>query len=208
MLSLVLVGVILVGAASTAIAQERQLGAKVGPSFSILEFDPSVGDEYDRRTAAGGGGFIVLPMSGRFALQIEALINPKGAKLRLPEEPGVTRTVMLRYVDFPVLLRVQGPHSRSLSFHAFGGPYSGIRISAKREISTIAQSITSGATEDMSSEVKRFEAGLTGGAGVDIGQRLTIDGRYTRGLTGVNTEQPDGIQIRTRGLSMMVGVRF
>jgi hypothetical protein len=203
----VLVGVILAAMASAAGAQERQIGAKVGPSFAILEFDPSVGNEYDRRAAAGGGGFIVLPMTQRFALQLEALIDPKGAKLIIPGE-GLTRTVQLRYVDFPVLLRVRGPRAGSLSFHGFGGPFTGIRISAKREISVVSGSIVSGATEDMSAEVERFEAGLTGGIGVDIGERFTIEGRYSRGLTGVNTEEPDGIQIRTRAFSVMAGVRF
>jgi Outer membrane protein beta-barrel domain len=208
MLPLVIVCMALASAASRANAQERQFGAKVGPSFSILEFDPSLGNDYDRRAAAGGGGFLVLPLGRQFAVQLEALLDPKGAKLNVPEEPGITRTVMLRYADFPALVRMQGPHSRSLSLHAFGGRYAGIRVSAKRQISSVTRSITSGAKEDMSSEVKRFESGIIGGAGVDIGQRLLIDGRYSRGLTGVNTEQPDGIQIRTRAFSMMVGVRF
>jgi hypothetical protein len=35
----------------------------------------------------------------------------------------------------------------------------------------------------------RFEFGFVAGAGVDIGRRLTIDGRYSRGLTPLNTDR-------------------
>jgi hypothetical protein len=105
-------------------------------------------------------------------------------------------------------MRLNVTGSESLSFHVFGGPYSGIRISAKRQISSVAGSITSGMTEDMSGEVERFEVGLVGGAGADIGRRLVVDARYSRSLSGLNTDKADGLRVRNRGLSIMAGIRF
>jgi Outer membrane protein beta-barrel domain len=202
-----LVVALLIAGAAAAAAEERQIGAKVGPSFAVVAFDPEQGERYGRRIAAGGGAFAVLPITRQFAVQIEALFNPKGAKLYAPEE-DVTGTVLLRYFDVPVLARINGPRYGSRSFHVFGGPYLGVRMSAKRQISFAAGGITSGAREDMSSEVERFEVGFAGGAGADIGRRFVIDGRYSRGLTSLDTDTTDGVQIRNRGLSIMAGVRF
>jgi hypothetical protein len=60
----------------------------------------------------------------------------------------------------------------------------------------------------MSSEVERFEAGVLAGAGISLGRYVVIDGRYIRGLTALNTDTSDGLRVRSRGISVMAGVRF
>ena len=59
----------------------------------------------------------------------------------------------------------------------------------------------------MSDEIERFELGFVIGAGVNIGRRFVIDGRYLRGLTSVDTDTTDG-KIKNRGFSIMAGGRF
>ena len=201
---------------STAFAQERrEFGAKAGPNFSTVDFDPDEGNDYDRRVSIGGGGFAVLPLSRLVAVQIEALFNPKGAKLYDPEL-NFTGSVLLHYFETPVLLRVNGPRRGAGMFHVFGGPYSGIRMRATREISIVANSVTSGERTDMGDEIRRFEFGLVAGAGFDIGRRLVIDGRYTHALTNLNTCEGavplctpgDGLRVRNRTVMFMFGARF
>jgi hypothetical protein len=194
--------------ASVVAAQERQFGAKAGPSFSTVAFDPDEGDEdYGPRRAATGGGFAVVPLTRRIGLQIEVLFSAKGAKLYDAQE-DITGRVLLRYVDIPTLIRVNGPRNASRAFHMFGGPYTGFRMNATREISFVANSITNGSKMDMSSEVERVEFGWLGGAGLDIGQYLVIDGRYGQALTSLNTDRRDGVRIKNRVFVVMAGVRF
>jgi hypothetical protein len=49
---------------------------------------------------------------------------------------------------------------------------------------------------------------VVAGAGVDIGRRLVIDGRYAWGLTNVTRNEADSTRIRTRLFSVMAGFRF
>lgn len=204
----VCLGLILAISAPAALAQERQIGAKAGPSFSTVVFDPDEGDEdYDRRIAAAGGGFAVLPVTGRLAFQLEVLFNPKGAKLYDAAE-DLTGSVLLRYLEIPTLVRINGPRRGSRAFHFFAGPYSAFRISATREISFAGSGVTAGEKTDMSNEVERLEFGLLGGAGVDVGKYAIIDGRYSHALTSLNTDASEGLRIKNRMFTIMAGVRF
>jgi len=199
---------ILAAGASSARAQALQFGGKAGPNFSTLLFDPDDGSaDHDKRVSSGGGGFVVLPLGKRFAVQLEALANPKGAKL-IDRTENLTAKVLLRYLDLPVLLRINGPQSTSRAFHVFAGPYSAIRLNAKRELSTIGSSLVAGEKTDMRAEIERFEFGLVGGAGVDLGRYIVIDGRYAHGLTSVNTDRSDGVKIKNRMITIMAGVRL
>ena len=58
-LQAVLVSVLLAGAASPALAQERHVGLKAGANFSALEFEGEATAEYtDRKFGFIGGGYI------------------------------------------------------------------------------------------------------------------------------------------------------
>ena len=195
------------GIASPAGAQTRHVGVKAGPSFSMLAFEPDDSGGYDRRIAADGGGFAVLPVATGIAAQIEALFTSRGAELYDPDMT-LTGAILLQYLDIPVLLRVQGPARGALALHVVGGPYAGVRLSAKRQVSAVVSSIRTGEKVDISNEIERFEFGWTIGAGVDVGRRMVIDGRYSRGLSAFNTDKTDGFRIRNRAITVMAGVRF
>lgn len=189
-------------------AQKRQFGAKVGPTIATLVDEVSDENEgYDRRVSLGGGGFVVLPLGGRTAVQIEALFTPKGGKL-LQETDDVTATLILDYIEVPLLVRVTANRSSSVSIHVFGGPSAGVRINAKQQVAYTGGVIRSGFSDDISSEIARFELGLVAGGGVDVGRYGVIDARYFWGLTDVNRNASDGNRIRNRGLTILAGLRF
>jgi hypothetical protein len=203
----VTLAIVLLLGGSTALAQERQLGLKIGPSFSIQAFEPVETADYERRVSADGGGFAVLPMTRHLAVQFEALFTSRGAKLYDPEL-DLTGTILLQYFELPALLRFPAPASERTAFHVFGGVYPALRISAERQVSTFAGSIRAGEKTDIGEEIERFEFGLIAGAGVDIGRRVVIDGRYSHGITALNTDKSDGFRIRNRAISVMAGFRF
>lgn len=188
-------------------AQQRQFGGKIGPTIATIVEDSSDQNAgYDRRVSLGGGGFVVLPLGGRTAVQIEALFTPKGGKIL--QETDVTSTLILDYFEVPLLGRITAIRSSSVSFHVFGGASGGVRINAKQQVAYSGGAGKSGFTDDISSEVARFEVGLIAGGGVDVGRYGVIDARYFWGLTDVNRNASDGNRIRNRGLTILAGLRF
>jgi hypothetical protein len=199
-------GLLLVFSVTTAAAQEREFGAKLGPNFSVLSLEVDFdGTDYDRRIAIAVGGFIVLPVARTVSVQIEGLFNPKGAKL-YDAELGATSTLLLDYVEFPLLARVSGPRPRSL--HVFAGPYFAIRVGATRQISVTGPGFTAGERTDMGGEVERFDTGLVAGGGFHVRERMVIDARYSWGFRDVNTDTTDGVRFHHRVLTVMAGMRF
>jgi len=199
--------VFMLGMASAAAAQRRiQVGAKVGPSFSDITLEEDDGQSYHARIAAAGGGFVFLPVVGRLALQVEALSTAKGSRI---EEPGenVTQTLMLRYLEFPVLLRVAGPKQGIGTWYFMGGGTFGVRTSAKAQISSVAGSVIAGERNDASAAIERFESGIAVAAGADIGRFMVVEARYARGLTNVN-KVPDSPRFTNRALTFLVGIRY
>ena len=55
-------------------------GVKLGPTFANVSVDPEdPGEHTGTRWGIGGGGFGVMPLTPRIAVQVEALFTPKGA---------------------------------------------------------------------------------------------------------------------------------
>jgi len=200
--------VLLAATPATALAQQRQwqFGGKVGPAFTNLALASDDGQTYHARIAALGGGFFVLPITPRLAVQFEAMSSPKGVRL---EEPGTgyAQTLMLRYFEMPVLARVNGPKVGSGILYGLAGPFFGIRTSAKAQRSTVINSVGTGVREEAGDAIERFESGLIVGGGLELGAHLLVEGRYSHGLTNVN--RVDGANPFTnRGISFTTGVRF
>jgi hypothetical protein len=200
---------ILLGFVAThATAQERQIGGKLGPTIAGLAHNFGDADgKYRRKVSLGGGGFVVLPITGRLAVQIEALFTPKGAKL--PPDIDVTNTLFIDYLEVPLLGRAIVARSASRSLHVFAGPSAAVRLNAKYRVATSGPiGGTNGFTEDVSSGIERFDMGIVAGGGFDAGRHLVIDARYSWGLRDVNREAFENERVRNRALTILAGVRF
>lgn len=149
---------------------------------------------------------MVLPIAARFSVQIEALTTPRGTRLEPEEDGGIVQTLMMRYLEFPVLLRLNGPRLGG-HWYFFGGGYTAIRLSAKEQLSSFTGFTAAGTREDVSDSINRVENGIVGGAGVELGKYLLVEGRYARGVTNVNNVD-DAPAFTSRALTFMLGVRF
>lgn len=193
-----------------ASAQQRQVGAKAGATSASLKYStPSEDPGFGHRLFVGGGGFLVQPLHGPLALQVEALYMPKGAEMT--ETLGstqVTTTLIFDYFEVPVLARVSVARTSARNIYLFGGPFSAFRLNAKFRQSA-GRPITSGVTTDISPDVKAFDFGMVAGGGVDISRHLVVDARYSWGLVDINKGIPTAAQgIRTRALAVLVGFRY
>lgn len=192
--------------AGPAAAQQRQWGVKVGPVFTAIEVEPEDAD-YGMRVAATLGGFLVLPRTDRFALQLEALYTGRGGKASSPLVIE-TLTVKLDYIEFPVLARFTATRSASRSFFLFGGVAPALKLNAKVESGTTVTGQTYGASIDADEDYEMFDVAAIAGAGLDIGEYVVIDGRYSWGLMNVYKNPEVDATVKNRAFAFTVGFRF
>jgi hypothetical protein len=188
--------------ATNASAQGLGYGVKGGVTLADLH-ETSDGDtaSFDFRTGFLVGGFVTWPFGGRLEFQPEALFTQKGAK---SDQLGGTSTQKLDYLDIPLLVSCRVTGSRERNFAVFGGPSVGIRLRARS-----SAKFGDGDTieRDIKDEIKSTDFAVVGGLAYHRG-RLVVDGRYSWGLSDIDEETGDGIEIRNREISFMVGWRF
>lgn len=199
------VGLVVLFAASAA-AQPMEYGFKAGPTFPSASFDPPLGDnDYDRRLAAAFGGFLVLPLNEQLSAQIEALYIAKGGNVQSGDQEVKLR---IDYFEVPVLARWTLKRTPTRAWYVFGGPTFGIRTRARLEESVTTVGFIYGSAIDVGDDFTRFAVSLDVGGGVDIGEWIVIDGRYSWGLTDVNDHPDITSSLKTRAFTFMAGIRF
>jgi len=188
-------------AAANASAQELGFGVKGGITLADLD---ATGDQdtvpTGFRVGLVIGGFVTWPLAGRLEFQPEVLFTQKGSK---SDVLGGTSTQKLDYLDIPLLVSYRIKGSREQSFAVFGGPSIGVRLRARSNAAFGAGSFE----EDVSDQVKSTDFAAVGGLAYHRG-RLVFDGRYSWGLTDIDKETGDDIEIRNRGISFLAGWRF
>ena len=172
-------GVMLAGAAVQAATW--QVGVKGGVAVQKLGGDDVNSDQVDNRTGFVGGAYFQSDVSRNFGVRLETLYFMKGASA---DSAGVSVTVKLDYVEFPLLAVAHVPVSETARVDIFGGPTFAFNTSAKAEASFGGLS----GSVDIGDGVKSFDFGLTFGAGMsfDAGSAVIgIDGRYGFGLDSI-----------------------
>lgn len=192
---------VLLGAGSAA-AQDVSGGVKGGVNFANLVIDGDAADlNLETRIGLVVGGFVTWPVTPRFDIQPEALVSWKGASF---DEFGVEADIEITYLEIPVLFRYGSPVSSGTSLKLFAGPSLAFKLNAEATGEFLGVS----EDQDIDDEVEGFDFGLVIGAGIEAG-RITLDGRYTWGLSSVNTmPEEDEAQVKNRVFSILVGFRF
>lgn len=178
-----------------------------GKDVKVLEED--IGADLVSKMGFCAGGFITYNINDMFAIQPELLFTMKGAKAE-KEILGETMKVTMKanYLEIPVLAKLSIPTLGTVKPSLFVGPSLGIKLSGKlkTEIAGIS------AEEDISEDLKSTDFGLVFGGGIDFGLgrgKLTVDARYTLGLTKVHEpEEEEEMDIKNGVISIMVGYSF
>jgi hypothetical protein len=195
---LLFVVVLLLLSAAPSFAQGVSIGIKGGANAATIAFKGEP-DASARRWLPAIGAFAVLPVRWGLEFQPEVLYTMKGTRLR---GSGAPSSVLLDYLEVPLLARVT-MHAGGRRIYAVGGPTAAFRLRAR------TRTEFSGSTEetDISDEVRRVDAGVAAGAGVEFGS-LAVEGRYTFGLSNIDTDAASGARARTRTVSLTAGCRF
>ncbi len=180
----------LVAPAALALASRlpaQAFGLKAGLSFATLS-----NARPDWKTRTGFAAGIALGLGpGPVSLQPEALYVQKGVA---PNGAPSNSAPKLAYLDVPVLLKLQVP-TPGISPFAVAGPVVSFRLSC-----------TAG-DADCNSTFKSTDWGVALGGGLRLGgpTGLTIEGRYTWGLTDIH-DVSAGVSSRTRTFLLLAGV--
>lgn len=185
---------------SQAFGQEASWGVKGGVNFATLSSDQDPGPEFKYRIGVVAGGFFTWPIGARLDVQPEVLFSQQGATF---DATGLASVVLkLDSLVTPILVRYK-LSSTGRGLVLFGGPSLGFKLTAKATAKASGQSTT----DDISDDIESFDYGVVFGAGWEAG-RLTIDGRYTWGLSGLGKDEDDPEKVTHRVIAIMAGIRF
>jgi hypothetical protein len=186
--------------ASQALGQEVSWGVKGGVNWATLSSDQDPGPEFKYRIGVIAGGFFTFPIGARLDVQPEVLFSQQGASF---DDTGLDSIVIkLDYVATPVLVRYK-LSSTGRGLVIFGGPSLGFKLTSKVTAKSSGQSTS----EDIGDDIESVDYGVVFGAGWEAG-RLTIDGRYTWGLSNIGKDETDPEKITHRVIAVMAGIRF
>ncbi len=174
----------------------------------VKELEEEMGVDLVSKMGFCAGGFITYNINDMFAIQPELLFTMKGVKAE-EEVLGETVKVTMKvnYLEIPVLAKLSIPTPGNVRPSLFVGPSLAIKLSSKLKIEYAGES-----EEEDIEELKSTDFGLVFGGGIDFGLgrgKLTVDARYTLGLTKVHEpEEGEEIDIKNGAISIMVGYFF
>ncbi len=191
-------------------AQEASFGVKGGLSLANVTGDEV--EDVEWKMGGAGGLFVEYKVSDVFAIHPEVLYCMKGSKSEGEIfETTIESTLKLTYIDIPVLAKVMIPVEGSVSPSLFAGPYVGFNLDAKLELEAEGESDEG----DIKDYVKSTDYGLVVGGGLDYhldnGGAITLDARYSLGLSGIYDEEgedEEGSEVKNQAVMVMIGYAF
>ena len=202
-------------APATATRRSIVYGVRFGPAFTSLT---SV-ETFDATVVSAGfeptlnfGGFATIHALGPLSFQPEVLFSAKGERIHHMDAkpivsgtgtkpPPADRVVLVRYLEFPLLIRAARRTHEDAAFYAIAGPALGIRRNAViREVPDPGKKI------DIGPQVSGSNFSLVYGAGFQY-RRWMVDARFTKGLRNIAVEPAVGV-VKTSGFAVLMGVRL
>jgi hypothetical protein len=202
-------------AAVPAAPRRFELGLRFGPAFTSLT---NVETFDDTAVAAAAeptmnfGGYVRLSMAGALSFQPEVLFAARGQRIHDKDAqptvsgtgvrpPQADRVVLVRYLEFPLLLRAAKRMRTDSSVYLIAGPAMAFRRNA-----VIREVADSGKLDDIAAQVTGRNLSLVYGGGFQH-QRWLVDARFTRGLRSI-AAAPAGAVVKTAGFAVLIGVRL
>jgi hypothetical protein len=191
-------------------AQTLTSGVKGGIAFGSLPnagevIDPVVNEASSESSSKIGptvGGFVTIPLLGRWFLQPELQFVVKGVTLQEAANGG-SLNATLRYLEFPVLMRYAVPVC-SYRTYVLAGPTFAVKAGTSAQLNAPTQTVA----ENIDPSIRSFDSGLAFGAGLDYGRYL-FELRYTQGLTDIAAAGlPHTDALRNRAFTMVAGIQF
>ena len=191
-------------------------GVRFGPSFTSLTSVETLDPTSEAATfepTMNFGGFFNFQLGGPLSFQPELLFAAKGHRIRDKGAPpvitasGVTkpapadRVILIRYLEFPILLRLTKRMHENTSAYLIVGPAFAFRRNA-----VIREVADSGRHEEIETLVTGGNLSYIAGGGLQH-KRWLVDARLTRGMNNIATD-PTPAAVKSSAFSVLMGTRF
>lgn len=209
-------------------------GVRAGLNISNIggEYGPDSDDELDFDSRAGFhiGGIVDIPITNGFYVQPGLLFTTRGAKDSYSySEEGYSEESSTKYkpmyLEIPVLASFRADVSRSVNVQVNVGPHFAFGLGGNRKyeysdsdgdsgsnkIPVFGKSTSDSEEDDINRfGMKRFDFGLTFGAGVTIKKHYYVGIAYDLGLVNMAIEEQWGkdAKFHNRNFSIQVGYNF
>jgi hypothetical protein len=196
-------------------AGRLEWGVRFGPSFTTLS-SVAAFDE----TAVGGafeptmnfGGFLNMRLGGAMSFQPEVIFASKGERIHDKDAPPVStpdgtkpaaadRVILVRYLEFPLLLRMAKRTHENTSLFLIAGPAIAMRRNAE-----IREVVDSGKHEVITEETTGGDFSYIIGGGMQH-RRWLVDARFTHGTRNIAVD-PIPAPVKTSAFAVLMGARF
>lgn len=193
-----LVAMVMILAAPALVpAQGISFGLKGGLNVANMSSDSLSGTEGLAGVAIGG--YVSLGLLPNIAVQPEILFSQKGCK-ESGDLGGVPweATTRINYLEIPVLAKIS--LGAIVKPYVLAGPYFSTMMGATGEatLGGISGSL------DISDLFKSSDFGLTFGAGVQTPIKLSVEARYSVGLSSIDKYEPDE-NLKNQNISLLIG---
>jgi hypothetical protein len=187
------------------IAETGQKGKEPGPGprgAACWRYPgSSAGYDWIMRFGYCGGGFVALDLYPAVSIQAEALLTRKGsAQLgALFDVESYKYSLIMDYLEVPLLIKFTAPPSKKLRFFMLGGPAVAVKLGGKlkRDSETLPFS-----------GFKSTDIGLVIGAGLLSGSHVFSELRCTMGLTKVIERDGVPLNVKNGVVSLAFGYVF
>jgi hypothetical protein len=186
--------------------------AKAGLNLSTMLYKDDDGVYSDELKMKHGfllGATAEFPIDEMFSFETGLLISTKGFKY----DEDYVQKLNLTYLNVPLTGKAWFDVGGTKLYGLFG-PYVGVGVGGKwksedngnGEMGTDEDKVEWGSDAE-ESDFKRFDFGLTIGAGVEI-SAIQIGLSYDLGLANISPDTENGNKVHTRALALSVGYKF
>ncbi|MBK6990189.1 MAG: PorT family protein [Bacteroidetes bacterium] len=168
-----------------AMAQKVELGFRIMPTFTAMEFNTSDGGTVKAEGTIGWGigGFLGVNFTNHVGAQVEVIYTTLSQQYK---EADITHDITLKYVNIPLLLSLNTGKDKPVNFNVVAGPQIGLNVGS--DINSQSSDGTTSAQAKL--QVKKSDIGFAFGAGIDFGLtstvRLGLGYRGVRGLIDIS----------------------
>jgi len=204
---------------------EIAYGVRAGLNVSNIRGEYANGKSFDMKSRAGFqiGATVDLPIFNGFYVQPGLFFTTRGAHQKLTEGDETEKTKLHPfYMQIPVLASFRADVSRSVNVQVNVGPHLAVGLGGKEKYEYTDPDGTEksdcpffGESEENKAHfgAKRFDFGLSFGAGVTIKKHYYVGIQYDLGLvnmaiTGENKDWSDGTKLRNGNFAIQVGYNF
>jgi hypothetical protein len=198
----------LVGTIACAHAAAQGRSIRGGPVVGMTSATFGGEDSEDSESKVGlvFGGFLSFGIAGNVALETGAFYSQRGAKFT---DQGITAKLKLNYIEVPAHLTVRFPGTGTIAPFIGAGPALGFKVGCSVSFSGGGASVSSDCNDiedELGSDIKGIDFGLSGTAGVDI-RNIRIALAYFLGLSSIDGAE-EGANVKNRVFTLSVGYGF